>query len=114
MEVVEYFVFVNTVAFWLFETASAWWRIGRWQRWFCKIFWSAKLHDVVEKLLRTQLSNEPKQLPLPLKFWSIFPLAWTYAAARLYLIVESFVGLRAVEPTVYYDMDWSAYFPHLS
>lgn len=106
------FLFVNTVAFWLFETASAWWRVGRWQRLICKILWPAKLKDVQEGLLRTQLSHEPKQLPLPFEFWSIFPLAWTYAAARLYLIVESFVGLRAVEPTVYYDVNWSEYFPH--
>jgi hypothetical protein len=47
-----------------------------------------------------------------------FPLALTlfvmviYAIARLYLLVESFVILRAVPPDVYTAVPWSEYIPH--
>lgn len=106
------FLFVNTVAFWVFETTSAWWRRGRLQRWLCKLFQPSKLPQLEARLEQAQQSGEPKPLPLPFEFWSIFPLAWTYAAARLYLIVESFVGLRAAEESVFFDVDWTAYIPH--
>ncbi|GKZ59107.1 hypothetical protein AnigIFM49718_004964 [Aspergillus niger] len=88
------FLFGNTVAFWVFETSAAWYWIGRWQRFFCRIFWESKLADVEQARLTRESAKVPKELPLKAEFWSIFPLDCTYAAARLYLIVEAFVGAK--------------------
>ncbi|KAH8772421.1 hypothetical protein F5882DRAFT_381434 [Hyaloscypha sp. PMI_1271] len=70
------FLFGNTVAFWIFETSTAW------------IFWKSKLKDVEKARLAREAARLPKTLPLRAEFWSIFPPACTYAAARLYLIVD--------------------------
>ncbi|KAL9608538.1 MAG: hypothetical protein Q9167_006631 [Letrouitia subvulpina] len=36
-----------------------------------------------------------------------------YAVTRFYLIVEVFIGLRAVPPAVYRSVDWSQYIPNI-
>ena len=107
------FLFGNTVAFWIFETSAAWYHIGRWQRFFCRIFWKSKLEDVKKARLARKAARLLKELPLRTEFWSIFPLACTYAAARLYLIVEVFLGLRAPNASAYLTMDWATYIPHI-
>jgi hypothetical protein len=107
------FLFGNTAAFWIFETSAAWYRIGRWQRFFCRIFWKSKLQDVEKARLAREAARLPKTLPLRAEFWSIFPLACTYAAARLYLIVEVFLGLRALNANAYLTVDWATYIPHV-
>lgn len=106
------FLFGNTVAFWIFETSAGWWRRGFWQRWFYTVFWKSKLPSLEANLQRRDTSAKSKELPLKFEFWSIFPLAWTYALARLYLIVESFMGLRAMDPTAYANVAWTTYLPH--
>ena len=35
-----------------------------------------------------------------------------YFVARLYLLVEIFFGMRALEPGVFLTVDWTKYFPH--
>ncbi|RAL04420.1 uncharacterized protein BO80DRAFT_236443 [Aspergillus ibericus CBS 121593] len=95
------------------QTSTAWYRIGRWQRFFCRIFWKSKLADVEEARLARESAKTPNELPLKAEFWSIFPLACTYAAARLYLIDEAFVGLRALDASAYRTVDWTTFLPHL-
>ncbi|KUJ14219.1 uncharacterized protein LY89DRAFT_784208 [Mollisia scopiformis] len=107
------FLFGNTVAFWIFETSAAWYHIGRWQRFFCSIFWKSKLEDVEKARLAREAARVPKILPLRAEFWSIFPLACTYAAARLYLIVEAFLGMRALNASAYSTVNWATYIPHV-
>jgi hypothetical protein len=107
------FLFGNTVAFWVFETSAVWYRVGRWQRFFCRIFWKSKLEDVEKARLEREAKRLPKTLPLKAEFWSIFPLACTYAAARLYLVVEVFVGLRALNASAYLTVNWAMYLPHV-
>lgn len=107
------FIFGNTVVFWICETAAVWHRKGRWRRFFYRIFYPSKM-EAVEFARQLSLSKqEPKQLPLAWEFWSITPLAITYAAARVYLIVEAFVGLRSLEPSAYLTVNWSGYIPHI-
>lgn len=99
------FLFANTVAFWVCETSAVWWRTGRLQKFFCRLFCESKLPDLEGSLRQTRTSGEPKQLPLKFEFRSIFPLTWTYAAVRLYLIVEAFLGLRAMNETAFANVD---------
>ena len=102
------FLFGNTVAFWVFETSAAWYRIGRLQRFVCRLYWKSKLADVEKsRLSREEAVKPPKELPLKAEFWSIFPLACTYTAARLYLIVDAFPGLRAMDASAYCTVNWA-------
>lgn len=107
------FLFGNTVAFWVCETSAAWYRVGRWQRTYYRLFAPKKLQEYETERLRRLEDHVPKVLPLPWEFWSIFPLAITYAAARGYLIVEAFVGLRSLEASAYLEVNWSSFFPHV-
>jgi hypothetical protein len=107
------FLFANTVAFWLFETAAAWYRAGRWQRLFYRITDPGRLAEFEASRCEREENRAPKQLPLPWEFWSIFPLAITYAAARSYLVVEVFLGLRSLESSAYINVDWSSFIPHV-
>ncbi|KAK6339321.1 hypothetical protein TWF718_008742 [Orbilia javanica] len=110
------FLFVNTVAFWLFETTAAWWRAGRWQRLHRGLFrlrnrkGSSDTEVGLPPVTRMKSSHN---LPLPAEFWSIFPLAITYAAARGYLIVETFIGLRAMDDSAFKNVDWTGFIPHV-
>ncbi|KAL8723806.1 MAG: hypothetical protein Q9181_007182 [Wetmoreana brouardii] len=107
------FLFGNTVLFWVCETTSSWYRNGRWQRLFYRAYDPSKLEDVEKARLARQDRQVPKVLPLKWEFWSIFPLAVTYGAARGYLIAEVFLGLRSLEPSAYSNVDWSAFIPHV-
>ena len=108
------FLFGNTVAFWVFETSAAWYRIGRLQRFLGCIFWESEPADVERsKLFGEEAAKLPKQLPLKAEFWSIFPLACTYTAARLYMIIEVFLGLRAMDASGYLTVQWAMWVPHV-
>ena len=112
------FLFANTVAFWTFETAAAWHRKRRWHRLYWRVFDREKLaqDDLARQEAHDQVTlgpENPKQLPLKWEFWSIFPLAITYAAARGYLVVEIFLGLRALEPSAFQNVNWASILPHV-
>ena len=52
------------------------------------------------RLKRVQ-NDQPKKLPLRWEFWSNFPLAWVYAIARGYLVLEVFLQLRVLNITAF-------------
>jgi hypothetical protein len=77
------------------------------------VFSPAKIEQVELAREGDMERQEPKQLPLPWEFWSIFPLAITYAAARGYLVVEAFLGSRFLEARAYVNIKWSSYIQHV-
>ena len=107
------FLFGNTVLFWVCETSAAWYRAGRWQRFLARTFRKSRLEELEKARLAKVAARVPKKLPLRAEFWSIFPLACTYAAARGYLIVEVFLGLRALSVNAYFTVNWATYIPHV-
>lgn len=54
----------------------------------------------------------PKQLPLVWEFWTIFPVAFIYALARFYILVEPIVGLRSMEAGAFQTVNWMGFLPH--
>ena len=69
-----------------------------------------RLEDI-EKL-RIEKAANPRKLPLSGEFWSIFPLATIYAIARTYILVEAFAGLRNLDASAYFNVNWAMYVPH--
>jgi len=107
------FLFANTAAFWIVETSAAWWRRRRWQLWYYKIFAKDKIDACRAERDEKMKKHDLKDLPLKGEFWGILPLAITYAAARGYLIVEMFIGLRSLDASAYINVDWSSFLPHV-
>lgn len=106
-------LFVSTVVFWIFETSATWYRMGYLQKLFYRIFYPEKMEEreIARKLRRA--ARKPKQLPMPWEFWSITPIAITYGIARFYILIETFMGLRSLEKSAYFILEWSDYLPHI-
>lgn len=117
------FIFGNTAAFWILETVAAYWRYGAIQRVLARLLGRSsrisQAHETEDNVAANQGSADAteeaqaRELPMPVEFWSIFPLAFTYAVARAYLIVETFLGLRELEGSAFINVEWSNYVPHL-
>lgn len=107
-------LFSVTAVFWIFETMASWKRLERWT-WLYLKFKHPDSLPAFEKSRAEKLNQpkEPTQLPLSWEFWSIFPVALLYGAARLYLIVEAFLELRSVDATAFENVNWSLYIPHI-
>ncbi|KAK1770212.1 hypothetical protein QBC33DRAFT_530425 [Phialemonium atrogriseum] len=109
-------LFGVTAAFWLLETMASWKRLGRWTWLYLRVTNPRALPEF-EKAREERLSRledaEPTTLPLPWEFWTIMPVAALYGVSRLYLVTEAFLELRDIDGTVFVNVDWSAYFPHV-
>ncbi|KAF8435595.1 hypothetical protein BGX38DRAFT_1333209 [Terfezia claveryi] len=109
------FLFGTTVLFWVFETTAAWHRRGWWALLSHYCFSNQTKRAELEgaRLEKQSSSKKTKVLPLPAEFWSILPLAVLYGAARGYLVVEVFMGLRSLEPSAYAVVNWTSFLPHV-
>lgn len=125
----------TTTAFWMLESTAMWFRYGSGQDLLNRIrarhkalsqvdegssLESKQDSDVAtketsgpERDYRHEVPFEPRELPLVWEFWSIFPIAFIYAAARVYILVEALVGLRSLPLSAYLTVDWAQYFPHI-
>ena len=52
-------------------------------------------------------------LPRWVAFLIHFPVIFSYALARTYIITEGFVGLRALPKSAFESVNWSNFFPHV-
>jgi len=107
-------LFVSTFLYWVFETAAAWHRVRRWQRWCNSLFYSKSI--CMERNAR--LDNKPVKehtavLPLWWELALISPLWVIYTSARIYLIVEVFMGLRITPVSAFESVRWADYVPHV-
>lgn len=107
-------LFGITAMFWILEPMASWMRLGRWKRLYLRAADPEKLQRLEQARLRSLTRDfEPTVLPLPLEFWSIFPLVMLYGIGRAYLLVESFLELRNVKATAFLNVNWSIYVPHV-
>lgn len=82
---------------------------GRWYENY-KVVISAKkkMHQV-----RTLISEDP-DWTVSLRTILVYEIVWMiYLVARMYIIVEDVVSLRAMPVSAYQTVDWSSYLPHL-
>ena len=74
--------------------------------------WRNKARRAAQRLRNNSPDNDPA-LDIPLRVLipgTIF--CASYTLARLYILTEDIVGLRALPPGAFEDVDWSRYFPH--
>ncbi|KIW84838.1 hypothetical protein Z517_00226 [Fonsecaea pedrosoi CBS 271.37] len=108
-------LFGITAAFWIFETAASWTRLGRWRTIYLFVFNRKALAEHKIRLARRSatMKRKSEQLPVPWEFATITPLAIIYGVARFYLIAEAFAELRNVPGTAYLNVQWTDFIPHI-
>ena len=104
-------IVATTFIFLACETYQDGHRLGRWQRWYLKLFPKNPVHlarvDTMEKKRR-----EMEFIP----FWEVVvmsPVTMVYTLARAYIIVEVFVSLRSLPSGAFNSVNWSNFIPHV-
>ena len=58
-------------------------------------------------------TSERKPLPRTWEFWALAPTVVIYSAARIYVLMESFLQLRDLDVSAFTLVDWTVYLPHI-
>ncbi|KAI0841331.1 hypothetical protein F5Y06DRAFT_261297 [Hypoxylon sp. FL0890] len=109
-------LFCVTATFWILETIASWKRLGRWTWIYLRLIDRKRLPEYEKARIERRSQQEtrgPTELPLPWEFWTIFPVAVLYGVARLYLLVEAFLELRALDGTAFINVEWTDFLPHI-
>ena len=103
-------IVATTSIFLACETYQDGHRLGRWQRWYWRLFPKNPAHlnrvDTMEKKRR-----ETEFVP----FWELCvmsPVTFIYTLARAYIVAEVFVSLRSLPSGAFDSVQWSSYIPH--
>ncbi|KAK4993829.1 hypothetical protein LTR50_000042 [Elasticomyces elasticus] len=87
--------------------------LNRHRRWVGRRQESSRLHAWAAYMR----NNSPQQDPnLTVPLLALIPISMTgvvYWCARAYILVDGFLILRALPPSAYETVNWSAYIPHL-
>ncbi|KAL8818127.1 MAG: hypothetical protein Q9223_003168 [Gallowayella weberi] len=94
--------------FWVCETYQDGHRLGRWERWYAKIFHDKRNGriDTMEKLRRNR-----RFIPV----WEVIvmtPVTVVYTLARTYIVVEVFLSQRSLPIGAFNSVQWSEFVPH--
>ena len=103
-------IVATTFIFLACETYQDGHRVGRWSRWYLKLFPKNPVHiarvDTMEKRRR-----EMEFIP----FWEFVimsPVTFVYTVARTYIVIEVFVSLRSLPSGAFDSVQWSNFIPH--
>lgn len=103
-------IVVTAKIFWLCETYQDGVRLGRWERWYKRMF-----PDRAEKAIRFRSTREEKKKPMFIPVWEVvimIPVTFFYSLARSYIVIEIFLGQRSLPSSAFDTVDWSHYLPH--
>lgn len=107
-------LFVSTFLYWFFETLAHLTRAHVWQRTLYHLLYGkAKRVEFEDELAARPPKAQAEDLPLWWEFLLLFALWCVYCAARGYLLIEMFLGLRHLPVSVYDDVSWSYFVPHI-
>jgi hypothetical protein len=103
-------IFATTIGFWLVERRDIWRFHGVLEHWLNPLFRLKEAENLaVDFLGRSEI---PFRCP-----WYVFLLfaiiAASYTLARIYTLVEVFVGLRDLPDTAFQTVQWTNFLPHI-
>lgn len=103
-------IVATTFIFLACETYQDGHRLGRWQRWYLKIFPNNPVH-----LARVNTMEKKRREMEFIPFWEVVvmsPVTFVYTLARTYIVVEVFMSLRSLPNGAFDSVEWSHYIPH--
>ncbi|KAL8888800.1 MAG: hypothetical protein Q9215_003827 [Flavoplaca cf. flavocitrina] len=94
--------------FWVCETYQDGHRLGRWERWYAKLFHGDRNGRIntMEKIRRNR-----RFIPV----WEVIlmtPVTVVYTVARTYIVVEVFLSQRSLPVGAFDTVQWSEFVPH--
>lgn len=102
-------IVVTAKIFWLCEAYQDGVRLGRWERWYKRIF-----PERADKTSQLESAMEEKE-KLFIPVWEVIimvPVTILYTLARSYIVIEIFLSQRALPSSAFDTIDWSHYLPH--
>ncbi|MCJ1468624.1 hypothetical protein MMC07_007253 [Pseudocyphellaria aurata] len=100
----------TALVFWMCETYQDGVRLGRWKRWYKRIF-----PNRAERAYRMRSSNEVRKKEMFVPVWEMvvmIPVTVLYSLARSYIIIEIFLSQRSQPKGVFDTVEWSRFIPH--
>ncbi|KAI4263851.1 MAG: hypothetical protein L6R42_001013 [Xanthoria sp. 1 TBL-2021] len=94
--------------FWVCETYQDGHRLGRWERWYAKLF-----HDDRNGRINTMEKIRRNRRFIPV--WEVIvmtPVTVVYTVARTYIVVEVFLSQRSLPVGAFNTVQWSEFVPH--
>ncbi|KAL9101280.1 MAG: hypothetical protein Q9163_003452 [Psora crenata] len=104
-------IVITSFIFLACETYQDGHRLGRWDRWYIKLF--PKREGTLARMNTMEKRKREREF-VPL--WELIvmsPVTMFYTLARTYIVVEVFVSLRALPPGAFNTVEWSNFIPHL-
>lgn len=103
-------IVATTFIFLVCETYQDGHRLGRWERWYIRLFPKQSASFV---RMNTMEKRRREQEFIPL--WEVIimsPVTLVYTLARTYIVVEVFVSLRSLPSGAFDSVQWSNFIPH--
>ncbi|KAL8898461.1 MAG: hypothetical protein Q9192_002079 [Flavoplaca navasiana] len=94
--------------FWVCETYQDGHRLGRWERWYAKLF-----HGDRDGRINTMEKTRRNRRFIPV--WEVIlmtPVTVVYTVARTYIVVEVFLSQRSLPVGAFDTVQWSEFVPH--
>ncbi|KAL8834439.1 MAG: hypothetical protein Q9170_003735 [Blastenia crenularia] len=94
--------------FWCCETYQDGHRLGRWERWYAKLF-----HNDKDGRINTMEKERRNRRFIPV--WEVIvmtPVTVVYTIARTYIVIEVFLSQRSLPVGAFQSVQWSEFVPH--
>ncbi|KAL9128480.1 MAG: hypothetical protein Q9217_002858 [Psora testacea] len=86
-------------------------RLGRWDRWYIKLF--PKRRGTLARMNTMEKRRREREFVPLWEFITMSPVTMVYTLARTYIVVEVFVCLRSLPSGAFDSVQWSEFIPHI-